>query len=105
MVEVAQQRLYGVGCFFGMVKRNAANELSVTSMGVGRCLGNTREQVVHNMVLNDTMEQVTTDKTKLSIDRGQGTLDKGPAVSLEVRYLHVSVVKICNGNYKLLAID
>jgi hypothetical protein len=54
--------------------------------------------MVHNVVLDDTMEEVATNKTKFSVDCGQGTLDEGPTVSLEVRHLHVSVVKIRDGN-------
>ncbi len=60
--------------------------------------GSIREQMVHNVVLDDTMEEVATNKTKFSVDCGQGTLDEGPTVSLEVRHLHVSVVKIRDGN-------
>ncbi len=53
---------------------------------------------MNNVVLNDAMEKMASNKTEFSIHRGQGTFDECPATSIKMRHLHVSVVKICNGN-------
>lgn len=50
------------------------------------------------MVLNDAVEQVASNKAKLSVDSGQGALDKGPVLGRIVRHLHVSVVEIGDGD-------
>lgn len=55
------------------------------------------------MVLDDAVEQMTSNKTKLAVDGGQSTLDKGPALGLVVRHLHVVVVQVGNGDCQMLA--
>lgn len=54
--------------------------------------------MVNNVVLNDAVEQVAANKAKLSVDSGQGALDKGPVLGLIVRHLHVGVVEIGDGD-------
>jgi hypothetical protein len=57
-----------------------------------------REKVVNNVVLNNAVEEVAADKAKLAVNSGQSTLDKGPVLGIIVRHLHVSVVKVSDGN-------
>lgn len=61
-------------------------------------MANVREQVVNNVVLNDAVEQVAANETEFSVHGCEGALDKGPALSLIVRHLHVGVVQVSDGN-------
>lgn len=65
---------------------------------VGVVKGDRADIVVQDVGLNDTMEQVAADKTKLAIDRGGGTSDEVPLLGGVVRKRGVSVLKECNGN-------
>lgn len=65
--------------------------------GTGACR-NIREQVVDNVVLDDAVEEVASDKTEFSVDRGQSTFDKCPAAGVKVRHLDVGVVQIRDGD-------
>lgn len=55
---------------------------------------NVREQVVNNVVLNDAVEEVAADETKLAVNGGNGALDKGPVLSIIVRHILVGVVEV-----------
>ena len=71
-----------------------------------RKMGDLREQMVDNVGVDDAVEEVAADEAKVAVNRGQGALDEGPAVGLEVVDLRVSVVQVGDGNYNgaLLAI-
>jgi hypothetical protein len=60
--------------------------------------GDLREEVVNNVLLNDTVEEVLSDEAKLTVDSGESSLDVGPALSGVVRELGVVVVEVGNGN-------
>ena len=51
------------------------------------------------MVLDDAMEEMTTDEAELAVNGSQSTLDKGPAAGLVVRHLKVGVMQIGDGDY------
>lgn len=57
-----------------------------------------REEVVHNMVLNNAVEKVTANESEITINSGQSTLDKGPVLGIKVRDVDVGVVEVGNGN-------
>jgi hypothetical protein len=50
--------------------------------------------VVNNVVLNDAVEEVAADETKLAVNGGNGALDKGPVLSIIVRHILVGVVEV-----------
>lgn len=54
---------------------------------------------MNDVVLDDAVEEMTSDKTKLSVNGSKSALDKGPGASLKVRHVHVRVVKVGNCNY------
>lgn len=60
--------------------------------------GGVREQVVDNVGVDDAVEEVAADKTKVAVDRSKRTLDKGPAVGLEVVDVGVRVMEIGDGH-------
>jgi hypothetical protein len=65
---------------------------------------NLREKVVNNVELDDTVEQLTANESKVSVDSGQSTLLKSPGALLEVLGLAVVVVKVSDGDYTSLVI-
>lgn len=54
------------------------------------------------MELDDTVEQLTTDETEVSVDSGQSTLLESPSALLKVLSVTVVVVKVSDGNCILL---
>lgn len=66
--------------------------------GICQAQCNLREQMVGDVGSNDTVEQVAVNETKVTVDSGDGTLDKGPAVGLVVVHLLVGVVKVGDGD-------
>jgi hypothetical protein len=54
--------------------------------------------MVNNVELDDTVEQLTADKSKVSVNSGQGTLLESPCALLEVLGLVVVVVKVSDGD-------
>ena len=67
-------------------------------MAVARYKANLREHVVNNVVLNNAVEDVTANEAKIAVHSGGCTLDESPVVSLVVRSLGVSVVKVSNSD-------
>jgi len=59
---------------------------------------NAREEMVNNVELDDTMEQLTADKSKVSVNSGQSALFESPCALLEVLGLVVVVVKVGNSD-------
>lgn len=55
---------------------------------------------MHDMVLDDAVEEMTADKAKVAVDGGEGAFDEGPALGLKVVDIRVSVVEIGDGNYQ-----
>jgi hypothetical protein len=54
--------------------------------------------MVNNVELDDTVEQLTADKSKVSVNSGQGALLESPCALLEVLGLVVVVVKVSDGD-------
>jgi hypothetical protein len=59
--------------------------------------------MVDNVGVNDAVEEVAADEAKVAVNRGQGALDEGPAVGLEVVDLGVGVMEIGDGNYRAVS--
>lgn len=57
-----------------------------------------REKVVHNVLLDDSVEQMLSNETKLPVNGGQGSLDESPGAVVEVRDLGMVVMQVGNGN-------
>lgn len=55
--------------------------------------------MVNNVELDDTVEQLTANKSKVSVNSGQSTLLESPGALLKVLSLFVVVVEVSNGNY------
>jgi len=55
--------------------------------------------VVNNVELNDTVEELTANKTKVSVNSGQSTLLESPGALLKVLSRFIVVVEVGNGNY------
>jgi len=53
--------------------------------------------------LDDTVEELTANKPKVSVNSGQSTLLESPGALLKVLSRFVVVVEVSNGNYILLA--
>lgn len=80
VVVFTEHRLDGLGSFLGVVERNAA------------------EEVVDNMVVNDFMEEVTTNEAGGAVNCSQCSLGVGPGFRSVVSNLGVGVLKVCDGN-------
>lgn len=50
------------------------------------------------MGLDDAVEEVAADEAKVAVDGGEGALDEGPVLGVEVREVRVRVVEVGNGN-------
>jgi hypothetical protein len=59
---------------------------------------------VNNVELDDTVEQLTSNESEVSVDSGQSTLLESPGTLLEVLGLAVVVVKVSNSDYTSLVI-
>lgn len=60
--------------------------------------GNLGEQVVNNVVVDDLVEEVTTDEAETAVNGREGTLNESPCIRIVVGYRRVSVVQVGNGN-------
>ncbi len=101
MIEVSEHGLDGIGGLFGMVKGDATRKRSeVERKSQGIATLHIREQVMNDVVLDNAVEEMAANKAKFSVNSGQRTLDKGPGAGLEVRHVHVGMVKVGNGNYE-----
>ena len=58
-----------------------------------------REKMVDNVGIDDTMEQVAANEPEITVNCSKSTLDKGPGISLIVRQLWMSVMQIGNSDY------
>jgi len=65
---------------------------------IGVVEGDSRDIVVKNMGLNNTMKKLSTDETKFTINCGCSTSSIGPGFSCVVRKRWVGVLKECDGN-------
>lgn len=79
--------------------------LRTVSYPIGKLawLWNLREEVVNNVELDDTVEQLTTNKSKVSVNSGQSTLLESPGALLKVLSLFIVVVEVGDGNFIQLA--
>lgn len=67
----------------------------ITRGKVVRTVRDTGNQVVGNMVVGDVVQEEATDPAeKRTIDGGDGTTDKGPAVLAEMGHRRIGVVEI-----------
>jgi predicted sugar kinase len=80
VVVFTQHRLDSLGGLLGFVERNAT------------------EKVVNNVVINDFVEEVATDKASCAVDSSQGSFGVGPGLGGVVRNVRVGVLKVCNSN-------
>ena len=80
VVLFAEQWLDGSGCFFGLVEWNAA------------------KQMVDDMVIDDLVEEVTTDETNRAVNGGERTLGIGPGLGCVVWDVGVRVLKVRDGD-------
>lgn len=80
VVVVAQQRLDRLGGPLGLVEGNAA------------------EQVVHDVVVDDLVEEVAADETGGAVDRCEGALGVGPSVGGVMGDLGMSVLQVGDGD-------
>lgn len=53
---------------------------------------------MNDVLLNDTVENVLANETKLAVNSGESTLDVGPAFGGVVRKIGVVVVEVGDGN-------
>lgn len=54
--------------------------------------------MVHNVLLDDAVEDVLANESEITVNGGQGALDKGPALLGVVVHLRVIVVQVSDGN-------
>jgi hypothetical protein len=104
-VLLAKHGLDGTSSFLSMVEGNAT--ITNCQLSCLRCdvkSLNLREEMVNNVELDDAVEQLTADKSKVSVNSGQSTLLESPCTLLEVLGLVVVVVKVSDGDFMSLAI-
>lgn len=78
-VRLAQQRLDGPRGLFGIILRDA------------------REQVVDDVEVGDVVHQVLAAEPEAAVDRGRGALEEGPGFGLVFGDVGVGVVKVGDG--------
>lgn len=59
---------------------------------------NLREEMVNDVVVDDVVKEVAADPAEITVNGGEGALNKGPALGLEVRDVGVGMVEIGDGN-------
>lgn len=57
-----------------------------------------------NVVVNDVVEKHTADPAKVAVNGSEGTLDKGPGLSIVVVDLGVVVVEVGDGHYSFVSV-
>lgn len=80
-ILVSKERDNCVRCLLRMVERNPG------------------EQVVNNVIVDDFVEEVASDKAKSSIDRAKGAFDKGPGLLIIVWDGGVSMMQVGDGDW------
>lgn len=65
---------------------------------VGMVEGDGADVVVEDVSFNDTMEELATDETELTVDGCSGTTNVVPALTRIVRKRWVGVLEVSNGN-------
>lgn len=81
VVFFAKQWLDGLSCFLGLVEWNAA------------------EEMVDDVVVNDLVEEMTTNKTDCAVNSGERTLGVGPGLGCVVWDFRVSVLKVRDSDW------
>lgn len=71
---------------------------------IGVVEGDIADIVVQDVGLNDTVEDVTTDKAEVTVDGGSGATGKVPHLGLIVGEGGVSVLQEGNGNYEKMLV-
>ena len=84
-VVLAQEGLDGAGGLLGLVEGDAA------------------EEVVHDVVVDDLVEEVTADEARGAVNGGQRPLGVGPSVGRVVRDVGVGVLEVGDGDCGWLA--
>lgn len=56
--------------------------------------------MVHDVRLDDAVEEVAADEAKVAVDGREGALDEGPVLSVEVGDVGVRVVEVGDGDYR-----
>lgn len=56
--------------------------------------------MVHDVGLDDAVEEVAADEAKVAVAGREGALDEGPVVGVEVGDVRVSVVEVGDGDYR-----
>lgn len=104
-VDIGDNLASGEGVDQRLQEKSLVEVVLVTEVGdnrVGGLLGvvegDLGEQVVNNVVVDNLVEEVTTDETEATVNGGEGTLDKGPRIRIVVGHLGVSVVQVGDGN-------
>ncbi len=69
---------------------------------LGTIKRNAREQMMHNMVVNNMMKEMATNEPEIPIDSGQRPARKRPRRIRIVRYIPVRVVQISNCNKPMM---
>lgn len=80
VILVSKERHNYIRCLLRMVERNPG------------------EQVVDNVIVNDFVEEVASDKAESSIDRAKCAFDKGPGLLIIVWDGGVSVMQVGDGD-------
>lgn len=57
-----------------------------------------REEVVNDVLLDDTVEEVLANESEVAVNGGQGTLDESPTVLVVVVDVRVVVVEVGDSN-------
>lgn len=101
VVQLAELGRDGVGSLLGPVEGNATGICQLVRvkrqmfLAVGQ---GSREKMVDNVVIDNVVEKYTADPAEVTVNRGEGSLDKGPSLSFVVVNLGVVVVEVGDGH-------
>lgn len=94
-IFIAEEGCNGKRGFFAVVEGDAPDMVSLMYKN-GQLLRDSREDVVHDVVLDDAVENVAPDEAKLAVDGRHCAFLVCPGALLVVRCFRVCVVQVCD---------
>lgn len=68
-------------------------------------MSNLREKMMHNVLFDNSMEQMLANEAELSVNSSQSTLDEGPVARSEVRNVGMVMMQVGDGNWIRLVLE
>lgn len=95
VVEVSEEWPDGLGRFLSMIEGDFAG-VAVSTNRVVRAVGfwYLREEMMHDVSIDNAVEDVPANEAEITIDCGQGSSNERPALAVVVREVLVRVVEV-----------